>query len=85
MNHIYLTCDTLPDAKALHRVLAAILHFPEYYGHNLDALYDCLGDLEESVHLHLMGWEELPDWKNGFASVFDDAQRDFDHFAVTYE
>ena len=85
MREIYLTCYSLPDAKALHRVLSAILHFPEYYGHNLDALYDCLGDLEESVHLYLMGWEELPEWKDGFTAVFDDAARDFPNFSVSYE
>jgi hypothetical protein len=29
----------------LHRDLAALLDFPDYYGANLDALNDCLGDV----------------------------------------
>lgn len=29
----------------MHRAFAAALHFPGYYGHNLDALNDCLGDV----------------------------------------
>ncbi|MFD8411711.1 barstar family protein [Streptomyces sp. NPDC059650] len=29
----------------MHRAFAAALHFPDYYGHNLDALNDCLGDV----------------------------------------
>lgn len=29
----------------MHRVIAAALHFPDYYGHNLDALNDCLGEV----------------------------------------
>ncbi|MBW1597688.1 barstar family protein [Streptomyces sp. JJ38] len=29
----------------MHRAIAAALHFPDYYGHNLDALNDCLGDV----------------------------------------
>ncbi|MCC9311657.1 barstar family protein [Kitasatospora sp. RB6PN24] len=33
------------DQHDLHRDLAAALHFPEYYGHNFDALNDCLRDV----------------------------------------
>jgi hypothetical protein len=28
----------------MHRDIAALFGFPDYYGHNLDALNDCLGD-----------------------------------------
>ncbi|MER5571782.1 barstar family protein [Streptomyces goshikiensis] len=31
--------------QAMHRAIAAALQFPDYYGHNLDALNDCLGDV----------------------------------------
>lgn len=34
---------TLPGD--MHRELAAALDFPDYYGHNLDALNDCMGDV----------------------------------------
>lgn len=30
----------------LHRELAAVLRFPDHYGLNFDAMYDCLTDLE---------------------------------------
>ena len=32
-------CETAED---LHRALAEGLHFPAWYGGNLDALHDCL-------------------------------------------
>ncbi|HEY4457856.1 MAG TPA: barstar family protein [Pseudonocardiaceae bacterium] len=32
--------------------IAAALDFPDYFGHNLDALNDCLGDVLE----HAYGW-----------------------------
>lgn len=41
------------DATALirkgqaHDYLAEVFDFPEYYGRNLDALYDCLGEMKE--------------------------------------
>jgi hypothetical protein len=31
--------------RDMHRAVAAALDFPDYYGHNLDALNDCLGDV----------------------------------------
>lgn len=36
--------DQAGDAAALHRILARTLDFPDWYGHNLDALADCLSD-----------------------------------------
>ena len=37
--------EVLTDQKALHDRLAEDLGFPDWYGRNLDALYDCLTDL----------------------------------------
>ncbi|MBT2572697.1 barstar family protein [Bacillus sp. ISL-51] len=37
------------SAEALHRILKDKLDFPDYYGENLNALWDCL-----------TGWIELP-------------------------
>ncbi|MFD9005044.1 barstar family protein [Streptomyces sp. NPDC059582] len=30
----------------MHRDVATAIDFPDYYGHNLDALNDCLRDVE---------------------------------------
>lgn len=35
----------IPDKAALLARLAEALRFPAYFGGNLDALHDCLGDL----------------------------------------
>lgn len=34
-----------------HDYLMEILNFPEYYGKNLDALYDCLTEIECEIEL----------------------------------
>lgn len=39
----------VPDKAALLARLAEALRFPDYFGRNLDALYDCLRDLDESA------------------------------------
>ena len=46
MKQITLDGNILADAAQVHDYLKEHLQFPEYYGRNLDALYDCLTDLE---------------------------------------
>ena len=80
------TIDTslITTAKDLHRILAQELDLPDWYGHNLDALYDCLTDLPEPMHLILKNWNADADFAPGFQSVFDDAQSDNTVFTVQY-
>ena len=47
MKQITLDGNLLADAAKVHDYLKEMLEFPEYYGSNLDALYDCLTDLED--------------------------------------
>ena len=51
-------CETAED---LHRALAEGLHFPAWYGGNLDALHDCLTDLNEPTELIVRGTSALND------------------------
>ena len=39
-------CGEWASEADMHRAFAARLEFPEHYGHNLDALDDCLGDID---------------------------------------
>ncbi len=73
MEKYTLDCTGITDKAALHRALAQVLRFPDWYGHNLDALMDCLTDLEAPTQLRLLGWNELGEWKDGFAETFIDA------------
>ena len=47
MKQIILDGNVLADAAKVHDYLMEMLSFPEYYGKNLDALHDCLTDLED--------------------------------------
>jgi ribonuclease inhibitor len=42
MEIIRLEGRKMTDRKATHAYLKRKLHLPEYYGNNLDALWDCL-------------------------------------------
>ena len=35
----------LNERKAAHEYLAEVFSFPSYYGKNLDALYDCISEM----------------------------------------
>lgn len=45
---IILDASRLSDRQAAHVYLKEQLNLPDYYGNNLDALYDCLTDLGET-------------------------------------
>lgn len=47
MKKVILDCEKLLSRKQAHLYLAEKLDFPDYYGKNLDALYDCLTELGE--------------------------------------
>ena len=51
--------EKIPDQDALHTLLAASLSFPDWYGRNLDALYDCLTDVQDETEIELRHMELL--------------------------
>ncbi|MBR3234281.1 MAG: barstar family protein [Atopobiaceae bacterium] len=44
----------LLDMNTIHDYLRVTLGLPEYYGKNLDALQDCLGDIDTPTRLYVM-------------------------------
>ena len=42
---VVLDAGRMTDKKTSHEYLKEILQLPEYYGHNLDALHDCLEEM----------------------------------------
>lgn len=70
---IVIDCSHLDTPGQLHTEIAQALDFPAYYGHNLDALYDCLTELPETTLRFLNCDEEhFP----GFADTIRDATAD---------
>ncbi len=48
MREFTLDGALVDSRQSLHDLLAQGLDFPDWYGGNLDALYDCLTDLDET-------------------------------------
>jgi len=81
MREVMIDCTGVAENEALHRLFAKTLHFPEWYGNNLDALYDLLTDLEEPTHVILRNYSG----PNAFRETLLDAADTGLGCSVTFE
>ena len=56
---IDLVLDGAIGMEAIHEQLAQALQFPDFYGRNLDALYDCMTEVQTDVTFHLKNMSAL--------------------------
>lgn len=84
MDYKLITID-ISDALTrsdIHDVLTETLELPEYYGRNLDALYDCLSEKSwsEKVVFEMVGFRSLPEnicrYGETILSIFDRVARE---------
>ena len=70
----------------LHRQIAEALHFPPYYGYNLDALSDCLTDIRSDTRIYIYGAERFFDKRyiKRMKIVFYDAAHENRHLNVKF-
>ena len=80
-----IDCSGIDCSRELHRKIALVLSFPDWYGYNLDALYDCLTEIGAPTHLILCNWDDSLPFTPGFRSTFEDAQLDNPAISVTFE
>ena len=59
MKTIIIDGNEIISMSEIHEVFAEELDFPDWYGKNLDALYDCLGDVTEEVEIIFENIAEL--------------------------
>lgn len=58
MREYFINFSTVSDKAALHKKISTCLSLPDYYGNNLDALYDCLSELRNCC-VYLSGTKYL--------------------------
>ncbi len=87
MRRIELDLGHIATVRALHIYLRFMLDLPEYYGKNLDALYDCLTDIGEETELCVLGdgeaSEEMAAYGPRLWRVLEDAQQENEKLSVT--
>lgn len=81
MKKILLDGNYLCNREVAHTYLQEILELPVYYGKNLDALYDCLTELQD-LYIEINRPEEENDYFKRVLRVFKGAEMECESFAV---
>jgi len=57
------------DKGMLHDILTASLRLPDWYGRNLDALYDCLTDIQEETEIRILHESAMEEHMGNYAKA----------------
>ena len=71
-----INCELIETKLQLHEYIAKELNFPEYYGKNLDALFDNLTERSEETLIELINFEKLRKTFGIYADAFLDVLHD---------
>lgn len=85
MKSLALNGNTLSSKEILHPLLARELGFPDWYGGNLDALFDCLTDLTEEVSITLSGIGDLSPYAQRAVKVLRAAANENPHIHLNMD
>ena len=64
----------------MHKYLAEKFEFPDYYGKNLDALFECLTDIAEPTAVNIIN--AINDYDEQIINVITSAEEENDNLAV---
>lgn len=88
LDTITLNGNKMTSKQVLHRYLARKLEFPDYFGNNLDALYDCLTEIGEPVHIDVIHTDRirkcLDYYGETFLQVLEDAAAENSHLTICF-
>jgi len=86
MKEIYIDFTNIGDNEDFYIQLKEKLPLPEYFGNNLDALYDVImGDLEMPLHIEFvnMSVEQLEIFED-LLTTLEDAEDETEGFSFSY-
>ena len=84
----YADAARFTDPAAVHRTLQAVFADYEYYGSNLDALYDVLTSIPQAAVLQIAGWQAaetaLGDYARRLRRTLDEAAEENENLTVEF-
>ncbi|SFJ13686.1 ribonuclease inhibitor [Kaistella treverensis] len=86
MKTIYIDFSQIGDYEEFYEQLKEKLELPEFFGDNLDALYDSLtGFVEMPLHIEFvnMGVDQLEDFED-LLTTLEDADEELEDFSFAY-
>jgi ribonuclease inhibitor len=85
MRVVILDGSQFTNQEVFHEIVSQQLDFPDYYGRNLDALWDCLTEVELPLKLVWRNFSDsqkfLHEYADKAVKVFADAQEELDGFS----
>ena len=86
MKKIEVHVENFDTPEEVHEYLQDIFSFPTYYGANLDALYDCLTEIDEKTKIIISSAiteeENLGEYGDRLLEVFESAAQDNDNIRL---
>lgn len=80
MKKITLNFENISNKEEMHKYLAEKFEFPDYYGKNLDALFECLTDIAEPTAVNIIN--AINDYDEQIINVITSAEEENDNLAV---
>ena len=84
MRECIIRGDRISDWDALYDQLSDDLALPEWFGRNLDALFDCLTEMDDTVYIAMdpVPTEESKEWFQRIYEVISDAAAENENIIV---
>lgn len=86
MKSVVLNGNRMTSREAAHAYIGRRLGFPEYYGGNLDALWDMLSTVSYPLHISIINTErlheQLGEYAESLLSVFMEAGEENENLSL---
>ena len=80
MRKIHIAADQFSTEEEVQEFFQEQFNFPDYYGKNLDALYDLLSEVTEKTHITISGGiadeANLGEYSERLLTVLEEAAQD---------
>lgn len=85
MRKVIIDLDGKASRDEVHGYIAGVMDFPDYYGGNLDAMYDCLMEIPEPTCVAVFNLDEDNECHMGVAEVLRDCADNNGNICVVFQ